>query len=204
METVSKSRQKEALEPEAMRTSLKMGIFSALFASLMAAGAYIAIPIGPGPIVLQNLFVMLAALMLGARWATISVGIYLFAGAIGFPVFSGATGGIARFIGPTGGYLIGFLLNAFVTGIVVEKLGDRWMVQICGMVLGTSMLYMLGAGYLKWITAMSWEKAIAVGVLPFVIGDGFKIAAAAAIYRLLSAQFPIPRKQWALRNHSSL
>ncbi|WP_245589060.1 biotin transporter BioY [Desulfatirhabdium butyrativorans] len=200
METVSKFQPKTPVKPEAMRTSLKMGIFAALFASLMAAGAYIAIPIGPVPIVLQNLFVMLAALMLGARWATISVGIYLFAGAIGFPVFSGATGGIARFIGPTGGYLIGFLLNAFVSGIAVEKLGDRWMVHICGMVLGTSMLYMLGAGYLKWITAMSWEKAIAVGVLPFVIGDGFKIAAAAAIYRLLSAQFPIPRKQWALRN----
>lgn len=202
METVSKFQPKTPV-PEAMRTSLKMGIFAALFASLMAAGAYIAIPIGPVPIVLQNLFVMLAALMLGARWATISVGIYLFAGAIGFPVFSGATGGIARFIGPTGGYLIGFLLDAFVTGVVVEKFGDRWMVQIFGMVLGTSMLYMLGAGYLKWITAMSWEKAIAVGVLPFVIGDGFKIAAAAAIYRLLSAQFPIPRKQWALRNNRS-
>lgn len=112
-----------------------MSIYAALFASLMAAGAAIAIPIGPVPIVLQNLFVLLAGLLLGGKWGAASVGIYLLAGALGMPVFSGGTGGIGRFAGPTGGYLIGFLPAVYIVGKTVEKLGDRSMVLVLAMMI---------------------------------------------------------------------
>jgi len=194
METVSKSRTNPTHETADERMDrLKMGIYAALFAALTAAGAYLAIPIGPVPIILQNMFVLLAGLMLGSKWGSISIGLYLFAGAIGFPVFSGGTGGIARLIGPTGGYLIGFLAAAYITGKAVETFGDRWMSRIAGMVIATLVVYGLGVSVLKWVTAMSWQKAFVVGVLPFLIGDGLKIAAAEAVYRMVSRQFPVPR-----------
>ena len=86
-----------------------MTIYAALFAALTAVGAYMALPIGPVPVVMQNLFVFLAGLILGGRWGLASVGIYLLAGAVGMPVFAGGTGGVGRFFGPTGGYLIGWI-----------------------------------------------------------------------------------------------
>ncbi|RZW12719.1 MAG: biotin transporter BioY, partial [Desulfobulbaceae bacterium] len=95
---------------------LKLMVYASLMATLTAVGAYIAIPIGPVPIVLQNLFVMLAGLLLGGRWGLTSVGVYLLAGAVGLPVFAGGTGGIGKFIGPTGGYLLGFAAAAYVIG----------------------------------------------------------------------------------------
>lgn len=194
METASKSQTHPTHETASQNmVRLKMGIFAALFAALTASGAYLAIPIGPVPIILQNMFVLLAGLMLGSKWGTISIGLYLFAGTIGLPVFSGGTGGIARLIGPTGGYLIGFFAAAYLTGISVERFGDRWVSRIVGMLVATLVVYALGVSVLKWVTAMSWQKAFAVGVLPFLIGDGLKIAAAEAVYRMISRQFPIPR-----------
>lgn len=99
---------------------LKLMIYSALMATLTAVGAYIAIPIGPVPIVLQNLFIMLAGLLLGGRWALISVGVYLLAGVVGLPVFAGGTGGIGKLVGPTGGYLLGFAAAAYWIGTISE------------------------------------------------------------------------------------
>jgi biotin transport system substrate-specific component len=91
---------------------LRMMVYASLFAALTAVGAFLAIPIGPVPIVLQNMFVYLA----GGRWGLASVGVYLLAGACGLPVFAGGLGGISRFIGPTGGYLIGYLPAVFLIG----------------------------------------------------------------------------------------
>jgi biotin transport system substrate-specific component len=90
-------------------TSLRMTVYASLMAALIAAGAYMALPIGPVPIVLQNLFVFLSGLLLGPRWGVASIGVYLMAGALGLPVFAGGVGGIGRFAGPTGGYLLGYL-----------------------------------------------------------------------------------------------
>jgi biotin transport system substrate-specific component len=97
---------------------LQYMVYASLMAALTAVGAYVHIPLGPVPIVLQNLFVLLAGLLLGSRWGAISIGIYLLVGAIGIPVFAGAKGGIAHFMGPTGGYLFGFLLASYITGYI--------------------------------------------------------------------------------------
>ncbi len=100
---------------------LRMMVYASLLAALTAAGAYLAIPIGPVPIVLQNLFILLAGLLLGSRWGLASVSVYLLTGALGLPVFAGGLGGIGRLVGPTGGYLVGFLPAVFVIGWITEK-----------------------------------------------------------------------------------
>jgi biotin transport system substrate-specific component len=170
---------------DASTRQLKRMVYAALMAALTAAGAFIAIPIGPVPIVLQNLFVMLAGLLLGGRWGLISIGVYLLAGAVGLPVFAGGTGGIGKFAGPTGGYLLGFAAAAYLIGILSERGRGRVVVDVMAMVAGTAIVYTFGVSWLKVVTGMSLSKAVAVGMLPFLIGDALKIAAAIPIARAL-------------------
>jgi biotin transport system substrate-specific component len=164
---------------------VKRMVYAALMAALTATGAYIAIPIGPVPIVLQNLFVMLTGLLLGGRWALISVGTYLLAGAVGLPVFAGGTGGIGKFVGPTGGYLLGFAAAAYLVGIIAERGRGRLAVDVLAMLAGTLVIYAFGVVWLKVATGLTLAKAISVGMLPFLIGDALKIAAAVPIARTL-------------------
>lgn len=156
-------------------------------AALISVGAYLQIPlpVGPVPLVLQNLFVLLAGLILGSRWGLSSVGIYLLVGAIGLPVFVGGKGGLAHFLGPTGGYLIGFAGCALITGYVSEKLAAFKFRDILAVILGSLTVYAFGVPWLKLVTAMSWEKAVMVGMLPFLPGDGIKAAAAVLLARAI-------------------
>jgi biotin transport system substrate-specific component len=162
---------------------LRMIVFASLLAALMAAGAYLAIPIGPVPIVMQNMFVFLAGLLLGSRWGLASVAVYLLAGACGLPVFAGGLGGIGRIVGPTGGYLIGYLPAVFIIGYIsgrgTVRIGDDVLAMICG----TVVLYACGVTWLKILTGMTWTKTLTVGMYPFLIGDAIKIAAAALIVK---------------------
>jgi len=166
---------------------LQLVVYASLFASLIALGAYMAVPIpvSPVPIVLQNLFVLLAGLLLGPRWGLASVGIYLFAGAVGLPVFTGGKGGLAHFIGPTGGYLIGFAASAFLTGSIAHTSGTNRIRDILAVVAGSLITYAFGVPWLKVATAMSWEKALLVGMVPFLIGDAIKAACAVVLARTL-------------------
>lgn len=154
-----------------------MTVYAALLAALTTACALIAIPIGPVPIVLQNFFVFLTGLLMGPRWGLASVAVYLLAGACGLPVFSGGTGGIARFVGPTGGYLIGYLPAVFVIGRICEKGRQRRGVDLLAVVCGALIVYACGIPWLKILTGMSWGKTVALGMLPFLPGDALKIAA---------------------------
>jgi biotin transport system substrate-specific component len=164
---------------------LRMMVYASLFAALTAVGAFLAIPIGPVPIVLQNMFVFLAGLLLGGRWGLASVGVYLLAGACGLPVFAGGLGGISRFIGPTGGYLIGYLPAVFLIGTMSQKANPQIISDVLAMICGTLVLYACGVSWLKIATGMSAAKALALGMYPFLIGDALKIAAAAVIARAL-------------------
>lgn len=100
--------------------SLKMMVYASLFSALMAAGAYIAVPVGPVPIVLQNMVVLMAGLLLGVRWGMAALLLYLFMGACGLPVFAGGTGGIGRLFGPTGGYLLGYIPAIWMTALLSQ------------------------------------------------------------------------------------
>jgi biotin transport system substrate-specific component len=164
---------------------LHMTVYASLFAALIAAGAYLAIPIGPVPIVLQNLFVMLAGLLLGSRWGLAAVGVYLLAGALGFPVFAGGAGGIGRILGPTGGYLVGYLPVVCLIGFIAERAKGRIHWDVLAMILGTAVLYGCGVSWLKVVTGMAWSKAMAAGMIPFLPGDVLKIIAAVPIAKTL-------------------
>ena len=164
---------------------IRMMVFASLMAALIAIGSYLSIPIGPVPIVLQNLFVLLAGLLLGSRWGAAAVGVFLLAGACGLPVFAGGAGGIGRFAGPTGGYLIGFLIATFVVGLLTERAKPRLILDVAAMVAGTLVIYAFGVPWLKVVTGMSLSKALMVGMVPFLVGDALKIAAAVLIARAL-------------------
>ena len=169
-------------------TELRMTVYASLMAALIAAGAFISIPIGPVPIVMQNFFVLLAGVLLGKKWGLASVGVYLLAGILGLPVFAGGTGGIGRIAGPTGGYLLGYLPAVFITGWIAEK-GEniKWM-DVPAMVAGMSIVYGIGVPWLKMVTGMTFDKAIAMGLYPFLIGDALKIAAAVPVIKVVRPQ----------------
>lgn len=164
---------------------LRMMVYASLFAALTAVGAFLAIPIGPVPIVLQNMFVFLAGLLMGGRWGLASVGVYLLAGACGLPVFAGGLGGIGRIVGPTGGYLIGYLPAVYIIGKISARTHPRPVCDVLAMLCGTVLLYACGVTWLKIVTGMTTAKALAAGLIPFLIGDALKIAAAAAIAKAL-------------------
>ena len=158
--------------------NIRMMVYASLFAALTAAGAFLAIPVGPVPIALQNLFVFLAGLLLGARWGVWSVAIYLLTGAMGLPIFAGGTGGIAKFAGPTGGDLIGYLPAVFVIGVLTEKLPKKPVFTILALAAGALIVYACGVPWLKAVTGMAWPKALSAGLYPFLPGDALKIVAA--------------------------
>ncbi len=160
---------------------LRMTVYASLLAALTAAGAYLSIPIGPVPIVLQNMFVLLSGLLLGSRWGLASVGVYILAGAFGLPVFAGGLGGISRIAGPTGGYLLGYLPAVYAIGLITEKTKKNIVFDVIAMICGCIIIYVCGVTWLKVLTGMTWSKTLMVGMYPFVIGDVLKIVAAAAI-----------------------
>jgi len=151
---------------------------TALFAALTAAGAFIAIPIGPVPIVLQNLFALLAGLILGPVMGGAAVALYLLAGLLGLPVFAGGTGGIARFAGPTGGFLVGYLLAAISAGAIVGRPDVNTKVPllriIAAVIIGLLIVYVPGVVWLKFSRDLSWTRALLAGFVPFIIGDALK------------------------------
>lgn len=174
---------------------LRKLVLASLMAALIAVGGYLAIPIGPVPIVLQNLFVLVAGLLLGGRWAASAVAVYLLAGACGLPVFAGGGSGLGHLFGPRGGYLFGFLLAAWVVGTISERSGRRPGWEIAGMILGSLIVYAVGVPWLKVMLGFGYGKALAVGMYPFVIGDLLKIAAAYAIVKSVRPLLQMNRRQ---------
>ena len=164
-------------------SDLRMTVLAALFAALIAVGAFIAIPIGPVPIVMQNFFVLLTGLLLGPRWGLTACGVYLLAGGLGLPVFAGGTGGLGRFFGPTGGYLLAYLPAVFLTGWISQNKKNHMVWDMIAMILASIVIYGLGVSWLKISTGMGWPKSVAVGMLPFLLGDVLKIVAAVVVAR---------------------
>ena len=155
-------------------------VFTALFAAIISAGAFIAVPVGPVPIVLQNLFTLLAGLVMGPVLGSAAVGLFLVAGIIGLPVFAntGAPMGIARLMGPTGGFLLGYLLGALVAGLIVGfprpgKKTPLWRVALA-VAAGMLTVYVPGLIRMKFLLDIDWERTFAIGFLPFIAGDALK------------------------------
>lgn len=152
-----------------------------LFAALCSAGAFIALPVplSPIPLVVQNLFVVLAGLLLGPLGGGSAIVIFICLGALGFPVFSGGRGGLAHIAGPTGGYIAGYLVAAILAGSIARKRG--LLRSALGAAVGFAVILALGVLRLKLLKNVDWEKALAVGVLPFLPGDAIKAVIAALV-----------------------
>lgn len=154
-------------------------IFASVFGAVTGAGAYLMIPLPPVPITLQTFFLYLAAALLGGRLGALSQVVYLLIGIIGLPVFAGGKGGLGVLLGPTGGYLFGFVAGAYVTGSLAERRNDPGALWLgLSMAAGTGVIYLLGVLQLMLVARFSLHQAVAVGVLPFLIGDGLKIGVA--------------------------
>jgi biotin transport system substrate-specific component len=167
-----------------------MPVLAALFAALISVGAYLAFPVpgSPVPIVLQNMFVMLAALLLGPAWGALAVAMYLGLGALGLPVFSAGTGGLARFMGPTGGFLLSYIPAAVAMGLLGGR-GKRkiWRLAAAS-AAGIIIVYGLGIPWLRHAIKGSWAKAFAIGFLPYIGFDVLKAIVASSITAVLGPE----------------
>jgi len=153
-----------------------------LFAALTAVGAFISIPLYPVPLTLQTLFTLLAAMTLGSVMGMSSQIIYVLLGVIGLPVFAGFKAGIGILFGPTGGFLIGFIISAYVIGKIIEAKNEKnffyyFLAGLSGMII----IYITGITQLSLVTGIGVKKALIVGMFPFLPGDILKIIAASFI-----------------------
>ena len=172
------------VQPETQLRSRHL-VVAGLLAALMASSAWIALPIGAVPITLQLFVVVLAALLLPPRWAAASMGVYLALGALGAPVFAGGRGGLGVLVGPTGGYLFGFLAGATLGAVVrclLVRLDARDVVaDSAGALTVVVVVYLLGWAQLALVTDSSLAEAFAVGVVPFIAFDVVKAAIAVGV-----------------------
>ena len=135
----------------------------------------IPLPFSPVPISLTNFAIFLAVFILGMKDATISFIIYLLLGAVGVPVFSAFSGGLGKLVGPTGGYLFGFIFLALIMGFFMEHFDRKIVPTIIGMIIGMAVCYIFGTVWLAKLMNLSFNEALALGVLPYLAGDVAKI-----------------------------
>ncbi len=163
---------------------------AALLAALMGATAFVAIPISGVPGTLQMLVVFLAGLYLGPGWGAFAILLYLLAGGLGAPVFSGFSAGPGVLLGPNGGFLWAFPVGALLVGAIVHRgreLRDPAAVAlpvvILGLIAATVIIYLAGFMWYAWVTETALLEAFTVVALPLIPGDLLKMAAAIAIVR---------------------
>ena len=174
---------------------------ASLFAAIIAAGAFISIPLpfSPVPITLQNLFVILAGLVTGPLTGTLAVAVFLTAGALGAPVFSGMRGGMTVKAGPTGGFLAGYLLAAFLAGLIAKKPDSRDFSQsrfqrgrriACAVLISFMSMYIPGLLRLHAVIhpqaflqslGSGWIRTLSAGFFPFIPGMIIKMLVAVPV-----------------------
>lgn len=149
---------------------------AALFSALTAVLSQIYILIGTIPINLALLSIFLSGAILGWKLGAVSQLVYVLLGLVGVPVFAGFSGGFGIVIGPTGGYIVGYIIAALLTGIIAEKIrGNRYIVLTIAMLVGLSACYVLGTAWFMYVTATSLKSAISACVAPFILWDLLKI-----------------------------
>jgi len=149
-----------------------------LFAALTAVFSQIQVPIGPVPINLATMSVFIAGGVLGWKYGALSQIVYVLLGMVGAPVFAGFSGGLGIVIGKTGGYIIGYIVAAFLTGLVADKAKNLKVFLPIGMVLGLISCLALGTAWFMFVTGTALWQSLVWCVFPFIAGDIVKIAVA--------------------------
>jgi biotin transport system substrate-specific component len=151
-------------------------VFTALMTAVLCIMGPLSlpIPISPVPISLTNLALYFICCLLGMKLGTVSYLLYLLLGFAGLPVFSGFTGGGAKLLGPTGGYLFGFIFMVLICGWCFEHTDNR-IFQFAGMIAGTALCYLFGTAWLVFQTSVTFTQALLYAVVPFLPGDIIKL-----------------------------
>lgn len=165
-----------------------------LFVSLMAVCAWITIPAAV-PFTMQTFAVFLSCALLGGKRGTICVLIYLLLGAVGLPVFSGFSGGPGHILGPTGGYIIGFIFTALIMWLFEKLWGASQLILIASMAAGLFICYAFGTAwfvivYTRSTGPVGFATALGWCVIPYIIPDALKIALAIILNSRLRKHIP--------------
>lgn len=165
-----------------------------LMTAIICVVSPFSIPLGfsPVPITMAIFIICLTAMVLGPLKGILSCLMYLFLGMIGLPVFSGFTGGIHRLVGPTGGYLMGYLLIAFFAGLFMKRWHHKWHVCLIGLFIGIFCCYAVGTIWLCIQLELSAWSGLCLGVFPYIPADLIK-----AVLALLTG---IPLRRALYRN----
>jgi biotin transport system substrate-specific component len=178
------------------KLTLKGMILAAVFAALTGILTQVQIPLPYIPINLALFAVFLAGALLGPKYGALAMVVYVLLGAVGVPVFSGFSGGLHKLTGPTGGYIVGYIACAFLTGFFSRRWGfGKWNLQLAlAMVTGTLACYTLGTAWFMGMTGNSLWVSLGYCVFPFLPGEAVKIALAAALASRLRA--PLQASGW--------
>ena len=180
MPTLAEAMLDSLMTPSAATSAVTKAALVVFGSLLLAVSAQFKIPLYPVPVTGQTLVVLLIGMTYGPRLGGITLAAYLFEGALGLPVFAGGAAGVAVLMGPTAGYLFGFLLAAIAMGYLAERgLGRTVVSTIAAMVIGNCVIYLCGALWLA--NFIGFGQAIAAGVLPFLYGDALKLVVAAGL-----------------------
>jgi biotin transport system substrate-specific component len=152
-------------------------------ALFVALSARVVIPTEPVPFTGQTFGVLTVGAALGFRRGALALLLYMAVGAAGLAVFSGGAAGVSHIVGATGGYLVGFVVAAAIVGRLAELGWDRHIGgSLAAMAIGTAVIYAIGVPWLKVVTGITWEAAVAGGMTKFLIWDAAKLAIAAGIF----------------------
>lgn len=166
------------------RQTLQQLCACGVLAAVICILSPLSMPIGPVPVAFANLAIYLAVYLLGWKWGTVSCLAYLLVGLAGLPVFASFSGGAGTLLGPTGGYLIGYLPMALVGGWVVDHTHSKWFHGL-GLVVGTALCYLLGTAWFCWQGGYNVGAALGLCVIPFIPFDLGKIILAIGLGSLL-------------------
>jgi biotin transport system substrate-specific component len=166
-------------------------VMCALFAALTAILSQIVIPIGPIPINLATFAVFISGALLGSKLGALSLLIFALLGAFGVPVFAMFRSGLDALLGPTGGYIIGYIPAAFITGFIIEKRNKNNKTFIFPIaMLGGMITYLtLGTAWFMFLMNMDLYSSLMICVIPFLPGEFIKIAVATIIVKRLLPTF---------------
>ncbi|MDO8462576.1 MAG: biotin transporter BioY [Deltaproteobacteria bacterium] len=160
----------------------------ALFFALaigLGASLRVYLPFTPVPITCQSLFILFGASLLKRYYSLEMIGLYLLFGGLGLPFFAAGIGGWSYLLGPTGGYLVGFVLMTAVLGFGLDHCPKRWQ-QLLLFVVAAKIVFIPGLLWLKLFLHADWSKTLALGFYPFILGDFLKIALAFSAYTVVS------------------
>ena len=178
MHEATEVRRDEALARLGRDRRLSVGIGIAAFVAAMTASAYVTLPVpwSPVPVTLQPMVALLAGAVLGPAAGAAAMASYLALGAAGAPVFAGGMSGLPWMVGVTGGYLMAFPVAAFVVGLVSGSGGTLRL--LASLLAGLAVIYLGGMAHLTVLTGQTVAGVLALGVIPFLLGDLAKVVLA--------------------------